>query len=299
MPSKVSIRTSLPNRLEAKIPDDSLIGLAAPTQARARRAIMIRVGIGGWIFEPWRGSFYPKGLPKTRELFHASRAVTTIEINSTFYSDQKPETFRRWADQTPDDFMFSVKASRFAVNRRVLADAGPSIERFIASGITELKSKLGPILWQFAGTKKFEPEDFAAFLSLLPKEHDGINLRHAVEPRHASFGTPEFMALARKSKVAVVIADSEKYAQFADVTGDFVYARLQSAEAAIATGYAPADIAIWAKRAQAWAGGGDAPGLKPIGAAATKRKRDVFVYTINGAKERAPAAATALIAKLK
>lgn len=259
---------------------------------------MIRVGIGGWVFEPWRGSFYPKGLPKTRELFHASRAVTTIEINSTFYSDQKPDTFRRWADQTPDNFVFAVKASRFAVNRRVLAEAGSSIERFVASGITELKSKLGSILWQFAATKKFDPDDFAAFLKLLPKTHNGVTLKHAIEPRHESFATAEFMALARKQQVAVVTADSEKYPMFADVTSDFVYARLQSADASVATGYSATDIGAWAKRAQAWEKGGDAPGLKRIGPAATKEKRDVFVYMINGAKERAPAAAVALIAKL-
>jgi uncharacterized protein YecE (DUF72 family) len=259
---------------------------------------MIRVGIGGWIFEAWRGDFYPKGLPKSRELFHASRALTTIEINSTFYSAQKPETFRRWADETPDNFVFSVKASRFAVNRRVLAEAGPSIERFVGGGIAELKTKLGPILWQFAPTKKFEPEDFENFLRLLPQEQDGIKLRHAIEARHTSFGVPEFVALARKFDVAIVVADSAKHPTFADVTADFVYARLQRADAAIATGYAAADIAKWAQRAEAWAQGGDAEGLPRVGTQATKKKRDVFVYMINGAKERAPAAAQALIAKL-
>jgi uncharacterized protein YecE (DUF72 family) len=259
---------------------------------------MIRVGIGGWIFEPWRGTFFPEGLPKTRELHHASRAVTSIEINSTYYSAQKPETFRKWADQTPDDFVFAVKASRFATNRRVLGEAGQSVERFVTQGITELKKKLGPILWQFAPTKKFDAEDFEAFLKLLPKEHDGIKLRHAVELRHETFGCAEFMALAKKYGAAIVVADSAKYPMFADVTADFVYVRLQDAQAKIATGYAPKDIAKWAKHAQDWAEGRDAEGLPRCGAAATKKKRDVFVYMINGAKERAPAAAQALLAKL-
>jgi len=259
---------------------------------------MIRVGIGGWIFEPWRGTFFPKGLPKTRELEFASRALTTIEINSTYYSAQKPETFRKWAEQTPDDFVFSVKASRFATNRRVLAEGGQSVERFVTQGITELKKKLGPILWQFAPTKKFDADDFEGFLKLLPKEQDGIKLRHALEVRHESFGCAEFMTLAKKYGAAVVVADSAKYPMFADVTGDFVYARLENAQAKIATGYAPKDIAKWAKHAEEWADGRDAEGLPRHGAAATKKKRDVFVYMINGAKERAPAAAQALLAKL-
>jgi len=260
---------------------------------------MIRVGIGGWIYEPWRGTFFPKGLPKTKELHHASRALTTIEINSTYYSAQKPDTFRRWADETPDGFVFSVKASRFATNRRVLAEAGQSVERFVTQGITELKAKLGPILWQFAPTKKFDAADFEAFLKLLPKEQDGAKLRHAIEVRHESFGVPEFMALAKKHNCAVVVADSAKYPMFADVTGDFVYARLENAKAEIETGYAPKDIARWARIATSWSEGGEGEGLKRIGAAPAKKKRDVFVYMINGAKERAPAAATALLAKLK
>jgi len=260
---------------------------------------MIRVGIGGWIYEPWRGTFFPKGLPKTKELHHASRAVTSIEINSTYYSAQKPDTFRRWADETPDDFVFSVKASRFATNRRVLAEAGESVERFVTQGITELKSKLGPILWQFAPTKKFDAADFEGFLKLLPKEHAGRKLSHALEVRHESFGVPEFMALAKKHNCAVVIADSAKYPMFADVTGDFVYTRLENAQAKIETGYAPKDIARWAKIATSWSEGGEGDGLPRIGAAPAKKKRDVFVYMINGAKERAPAAAVALLAKLK
>src|SRR5262245_7960394 len=158
---------------------------------------MIRVGIGGWVFPEWRGEFYPKGLPQARELDYASRKLTSIEINGTFYRTQKPDSFRKWADETPDDFVFSLKGPQFATNRRVLAEAGESVERFFNSGVLELKSKLGPINWQFAGTKKFDAEDFGAFLKLLPKEVGGRAIRHAVEVRHESFRHPDFIALAR------------------------------------------------------------------------------------------------------
>ena len=187
----------------------------------------IRVGVGGWVFKPWRGTFFPKGLPQTRELEYASRALTTIEINGTFYRTQKPDTFRKWAAEVPDDFVFSVKGPQFATNRRVLAEAGSSIERFFASGVLELKSKLGPIMWQMAPTKKFDPDDFAAFLALLPPRVDGMAIRHALEVRHASFVDPAFIDLLRKHSVAAVLVDSSKHPPIADVTGDFVYLRLQ------------------------------------------------------------------------
>ena len=166
---------------------------------------MIRVGIGGWVFEPWRGVFYPKGLPQAQELSYASRNLTTIEINGTFYSTQKPESFRRWASETPDDFMFSLKAPRYATHRRVLAEAAPSIERFFTSGVLELKGKLGPILWQFHPGKKFEADDFAAFLALLPRELAGKPIRHVLEVRHESFVAPAFIGLARKNSAAIVL----------------------------------------------------------------------------------------------
>lgn len=259
---------------------------------------MIRVGIGGWTYEPWRGVFYPKGLAQAKELTHASRAVTAIEINGTFYGSQKPASFRKWHDETPDDFVFSLKAPRFAVNRRVLAEAGESITRFFSSGVSELKGKLGPILWQFAATKQFDAADFGAFLALLPPEVDGIKLRHALEPRHASFATPEFVALARKANAAIVFADSVKYPAIADPSADFIYARLQDAQAEIETGYSPKALDQWAKHAMTWAEGG-APDAFPLVAPAAKaRKRDVFVFFINGAKERAPAAAQALLQRL-
>src|SRR5687767_10932989 len=207
---------------------------------------MIRVGIGGWTYEPWRGAFYPAGLPHARELEYASRQVTSIEINGTFYGTQKPESFRRWAAETPDDFVFSLKGPRYAVNRRKLAEAGESIERFVTSGIAELGSKLGPLLWQFAATKKFDEDDFAAFLALLPKQLDGRALRHVVEVRHESFQTPEFVALLRRFAIPVVLADSDDYPAIADVAGDFVYARLQRSRANEPTGYPAAELDRWA-----------------------------------------------------
>ncbi len=261
---------------------------------------MIRVGIGGWVYAPWRGEFYPKGLPQARELEHASRHVTSIEINGTFYGSQKPESFRRWAAETPDDFVFSLKAPRFATHRRVLAEAGPSIERFFASGVGELKSKLGPILWQFAPGKAFDPDDFAAFLELLPQKLDGRAIRHAVEVRHESFLTPAFIALLRKRSVAVALIESDKHPLIPDITGDFVYARLQGTSEKLTTGYPPAALDAWATRAKTWEAGSapdDLPAL--AGPPPKKAKRDVFLYLISGAKLRAPAAAMALLERLR
>jgi len=261
---------------------------------------MVRVGIGGWVFEPWRGVFYPKGLPQARELEHASRHLTAIEINGTFYGTQKRESFQRWFAETPDDFVFSLKGPRFATNRRVLAEAGESIERFFGSGVLELKQKLGPVFWQMAPTKQFVPDDFAAFLSLLPQELDGRAISHAVEVRHESFMTPEFIALLRKHAVAPVLVDSDKHPMIADVTSDFVYARLQRTQEKVKTGYPPAALDEWVKRAQAWEKGGAPDDLDTLAdKAPSKNKRDVFIFMISGAKVRAPAAAMALIERLK
>jgi uncharacterized protein YecE (DUF72 family) len=260
---------------------------------------MIRAGIGGWNFEPWRGVFFPKGTAKARELQYASRQLTTIEVNGTYYSTFKPNTFRKWYDETPDDFVFSLKANRFATNRRVLAEAKPSITRFLESGVSELKSKLGPILWQFMHTKKFDAGDFESFLALLPKTIDGLKLRHAVEPRHESFRVPEFVALARNYDTAIVFADSAKYPIIADPTSDFVYCRLQNTEESVPTGYKPAAIKKWAEAAKTWESGGTPKELKLLGKAAARKKRDVFVYFIAGAKVRNPAAAVALLKSLK
>ena len=260
---------------------------------------MIRAGIGGWNFEPWRKTFFPKGTPKTKELHYASRALTTIEVNGTFYSTFKPPTFQKWFAETPDEFVFSLKANRFATNRKVLADAKPSIDRFLESGVTELKKKLGPILWQFAHTKKFDPVDFEAFLALLPKTLDGLTLRHAVEPRHESFKTPAFVTLARKYNAAIVFADAKKFPSIPDATAVFVYCRLQESQENVPTGYNPAALKKWAEAAKAWQAGGTPKGMKLAGKAPAKKKRDVFVYFISGAKVRNPAAAMAFLKVLK
>jgi uncharacterized protein YecE (DUF72 family) len=261
---------------------------------------MIRVGIGGWVFEQWRGEFYPKGLPQARELEYASRKVTTIEINATFYRTQKSDSFRKWAAETPDDFVFSLKGPQFATNRRVLAEAGPAIERFFASGPRELKSKLGPVLWQMAPSKKFDPADFAAFLALLPPELDGRPIRHVVEVRHESFVVPSFIELLRKFSVAVAVVDSGKHPLIADITADFVYARLQRTSEKEKSGYPSRALAVWAKRARQWAAGGAPNDLAVLAAPLpASGERDVFIYMISGAKVRAPAAAMALIDRLK
>jgi uncharacterized protein YecE (DUF72 family) len=260
---------------------------------------MIRVGIGGWTYEPWRGTFYPPGLPQARELEYASRQLTSIEINGTFYRTQTRASFRKWADETPDGFVFALKGPRFATNRRILAEAGPSIERFLESGVTELGSKLGPLLWQFAPTKKFDAQDFAAFLALLPKQADGRALQHVVEVRHATFRSEAFIALVRGSGIAVVFSDAEKYPSMADVTAPFVYARLQKSRETEPTGYAPAELEGWAKRLRTWAAGGEPDDLpRTTGTAGHGGPRPVFAYMIDGAKERAPAAAMALIERL-
>ena len=259
---------------------------------------MIRVGIGGWNFPEWRGTFYPKGLPQAQELHHASRALTSIEINGTFYRTPNAESFRKWASEVPDGFVFSIKGPMSVVGKGVLAEAGPAVERFFASGVLDMGDRLGPFFWQFAPTKKFNSDDVAAFFEMLPKEGKGMKLRHAVEARHESFVTPAFVDLARKHGVAIVLVDSEKHPLFADVTSDFTYLRLQNTQEKIATGYKPADIKLWASRAKTWDGGGAPDDLKPIGKAPAKKKRDVFVYFISGAKVRAPAAAQALIKEL-
>ena len=196
----------------------------------------IRVGVGGWTFEPWRGVFFPEGLAHTRELDYASRRLTAIEINGTYYRTQSPATFQKWAKATPDGFVFAVKALRYATNRKVLAEAGESVGKFVSSGLVELGDKLGPILWQFAPTKRFEPDDMAAFLDLLPAAEAGHPLRHALEVRHDSFRDPAFVELASKRGAAIVFADSQKYPSIADVTADFVYARMESAREEIQTG---------------------------------------------------------------
>jgi uncharacterized protein YecE (DUF72 family) len=242
----------------------------------------IYVGIGGWTFAPWRGTFYPEGLTQKKELEFAGRALTSIEINGTYYSTFKPPSWTKWRDETPDGFVFSVKASRFCTNRRELADAGDSIKRFIGQGLSLLGDKLGPINWQFMGTKKFDADDMGGFLKLLPQKVDGVKLRHALEVRHESFKDKAFYELARKHNVAIVFADHDVHPRIDEPTADFTYARLMRTQEEIETGYAPADLTRWAKQAKMWA-----------------KKGDVFIYFISGAKVRAPSAAQALIKKVK
>ena len=258
----------------------------------------IHVGIGGWTFAPWRGPFYPKGLPHAGELAHASRAVTAIEINGTFYRTQTPASFRKWAAETPDGFVFAVKGHRVVTNRKVLAEAGPSIAHFLGSGVTELGAKLGPINWQLAPTKRFDPDDVDAFLALLPRERDGVALRHAIEVRHASFADPTFVEIARRHGVAIVYADHETYPAIADATANFVYARLQRSREAEPDGYAAGELDAWATAAKAWSRGEAPAGLPVLGPQAAGGPRDVFAFFISGDKVRAPAAAISLIGRL-
>ncbi|MGA0596257.1 DUF72 domain-containing protein [Enterovirga sp. CN4-39] len=261
---------------------------------------MIRVGIGGWTFAPWCGTFYPKGLPHARELEHASRHVTAIEINGTFYRTQSPESFRKWAAETPENFVFSVKGHRFVTNRKRLAEAGDAVETFIGSGVLELGDKLGPLLWQLAPTKKFEPEDIDAFLRLLPKERGGRPLRHALEVRHETFLTPDLIEILRRHGVPVVFAESDDYPAIADPVGDFVYARLQRCREAEPDGYSPAELDLWAGRAKAWERGEAPEGLPSLSNTAPETtKRDVFMFFIAGDKVRAPMAAQALLKRLQ
>lgn len=259
----------------------------------------IRIGIGGWTYEPWRGTFYPEDLTQKRELEYAASKLTSIEINGTFYGSQKPESFAKWHDETPEDFIFSLKGPRFATNRRVLAEAGDSVERFLMGGVLELKDKLGPINWQFAPTKKFDPEDFEGFLKLLPKSMEGRQIRHALEVRHESFRDPAFIALARKYGAAVITAADAKYTQIADITAPFAYLRIMGTSEDEALGYSQAALNAWAERARILATGAVPDGLdaveeKPAKAGPT----EVFLYVISGFKERNPAAAMALIERL-
>ena len=242
----------------------------------------IRAGMGGWTFAPWRGPFYPKGVAQSRELEYASRQVTTIEVNGTFYGTMSPATYAKWHAETPDDFVFALKGPRFAVNRRVLAEAGESVQRFVASGIDRLDAKLGPILWQLAATKKFDADDIARFLDLLPAKVGDRPLRHALEPRHDSFHDPKLSEICASANVVVVYADADQYPCFPAQTADFTYARLQNGQDFEPLGYPDAALDGWAEQARDWGAGG----------------RDAFIYFIHGGKVRAPMAAKALISRV-
>jgi uncharacterized protein YecE (DUF72 family) len=260
----------------------------------------IRAGIGGWTFEPWRGVFFPKGLRQADELAYAASKLSAIEINGTYYSTFKPDSFAKWRAATPEGFKFSVKASRFCTNRKVLGEMGESMSRFLGQGLSELGDRLGPILWQFMGTKKFESDDFEAFLKLLPKTQDGLPLTHVVEPRHASFMTPDFIALVRKYGVTVCLADHFDYPMIPDVSGEVVYARLQTGSDDVETAYSAADLDLWAGRLKAYAAGGQPDDLPMVDAAthAPNTPREVFAFIIHEGKVRAPAGAMALIERV-
>lgn len=242
----------------------------------------IRVGVGGWIYAPWRDNFFPKGLPQARELEYLGTHLTATEVNATFYRLQKPESFAKWRDAVPEHFRFALKGSGYCTNRKNLSEVGESVMKFVDQGLVELGDKLGPINWQLKDTKRFDPEEIAAFLALLPASHAGVPLAHAIEARHESFDDPAFFALARTAGVAVVVAQSDKFADFAQADGPFVYARLQRCRSDEQTGYPAAEIEAWAGEARGWAADG----------------RDVYAFFISGAKERAPAAARALIESL-
>ena len=247
-----------------------------------RVAGKIRIGIGGWTYEPWRGVFYPDDLPQKRELEYASRQLTSIEINGTYYSTFKPTSWAKWREETPDGFVFSVKGSRYCTNRGELAGAGEAVARFVGQGLVELRDKLGPINWQLMGNKKFDTADIEAFFKLLPRDVGGLPLRHALEVRHESFKDERFYDLARRHNIAIVFADGEDVPALDEPTSDFTYARLMGTKEEVETGYTAEELDRWAKRARAWAERGDA-----------------FIYFISGAKVRAPGAAQALIKRVQ
>jgi uncharacterized protein YecE (DUF72 family) len=250
--------------------------------AQGKAGGRIFIGIGGWTFEPWRGVFYPEGLVQRRELEYASRALTSIEINGTYYSSFKPDSWLKWRDETPAGFVFSLKASRYCVNRKQMAAAAESIQRFFGQGLHLLGGRLGPINWQFMETKKFDAEDMADFFKLLPKEIEGVPLRHALEVRHPSFADPKFTDLARKNGAAIVYVDHETHPKIDEATADFTYARLMQTKEKPKTGFTGKELDHWAVQAKDWA-----------------RRGDVFLYVISGAKVNNPAAAMALIKRME
>ena len=258
----------------------------------------IRVGIGGWNFPEWRGGFYPKGLNQKQELSFAASKLNTIEINATYYGSQKPESFAKWHAETPQGFVFAVKGPRFATNRRVLADAEPSIAQFFASGVLNLKEKLGPINWQFSEYKKFEPDDFAKFIALLPKSVEGHPIQHALEVRNAAFNDRDFIALARAHDMAIVTSADSDFPQINDVTAPFVYARIMGTKENEEQGYAKSDLKKWAARASQWSQGQTPDGFETKALPGDGKPRDVFLYVISGAKAKNPHTAMGIMQHL-
>jgi uncharacterized protein YecE (DUF72 family) len=267
-----------------------------PDELAEARGARIKVGIGGWNFPPWRDNFYPKGLPQRRELEYASRHLTAIEINSTFYRAQTPKVYAKWRDETPPGFVFSLKAPRQIAETRKLAAAGALVRGFVFGGLAEFGDRLGPIVWQFPPSRKFERDDFAAFLDLLPHDLNGRPLRHALEVRNDTFLCEEFLGLARAHRAASVFTDSREYPNFADLTGQFVYARLMRSRESERHGYPGRELDAWAARARRWNEGREPDDLPQVssGSAVQSAPRDVFIYFISAAKARNPAAAMTL-----
>ncbi|KRC32211.1 MULTISPECIES: DUF72 domain-containing protein [unclassified Lysobacter] len=287
-------------RSTGSAPADLFATPAAADSAGVPSVHGIRIGIGGWTYAPWRNNFYPAGLVQRRELEYASRQLSSIEINGTFYSAQKPATYAKWAAETPPAFAFSLKAPGRITQSGALARNTKAAQAFVDGGLAEFGERLGPILWQLAPSRSFDRDDVAAFLDGLPRELEGRALRHVLEVRHDSFRDPAYLQLARERGVATVFTDSTEYPSLADITGDFVYARLMRSRADIATGYSEAELDDWARRAREWAGGGDPAELPHVAAAgeAGARPREVYLYFISAAKARNPAAAMALLQRL-
>jgi len=284
----------------------------------------VRIGISGWRYEPWRGVYYPKGLAQHRELWYSSRQLPTIEINGTFYSLQRPECFQSWYEDTPDDFVFAVKGSRFITHMKKLRDVEVPLANFFASGLFNLREKLGPFLWQFPPNFTFNAEKIEAFFEILPRDTESAlalarrrderlkgrarlaidrnrKLRHCMEIRHESFRDPAFVKLLRKHRIGLVVADTAgKWPLLEDVTADFVYVRLHGDEVLYASGYSDAALDMWARRIRAWSEGSEVEDARkvedrPVRAA---RRRDVYVYFDNDMKVHAPFDAKSLMAKL-
>jgi len=288
----------------------------------ARLAGDVRVGISGWRYPPWRGVFYPPGLAQRRELEYAARRLSSVEINGSFYSLQRPESYRRWAAETPAGFVFAVKGPRFVTHMKKLAGVETPLANFFASGVLALGPKLGPLLWQLPPTLGFDPERLERFFALLPRttaaaavlaqrhdeRMDGRSLlstdtdrplRHALEVRHRTFETPAFVELLRAHDVALVVADTAgKWPKLDDVSADFVYVRLHGEEELYVSGYDPPALDAWAAKIRTWRAGGTPTDGRTLASPAPRQPRDVYVYFDNDVKVRAPFDAIALAERL-
>ena len=259
----------------------------------------IRIGVGGWTYAPWRHSFYPEGLVARRELEYASRRFSTIEINGTFYGARRPAEYAQWREQTPPGFVFSVKAPQHITQRGPLAKCGKAAWAFLNGGLGELGDRLGPVLWHMPPSRVFDADDLAAFLDLLPRTLDGRPLWHVIEPGHPSFVDPRYVELARSFGAGTVHTDAPEHPAIGDVTGRVVYLRLMRSRVDVPEGYEPAEIEEWLDRARTWGAGGEPHDLPRIAEpVAPLGEREVYVYFIGGAKQRNPAAAMGMIARL-